>query len=293
MYCNNCGKNGHSFYQCQKPITSSGIVCFRIKNKNTNNKNANNKNTNNKNTNNKNTNNKNANNKNTSYEYLMICRKDSLGYVEFIRGKYSLYDREYLTNIINEMTIYEKNKLLANDFPTLWNELWGGKNNNQYKNEKITSNDKFDSLKKGINNNNGDSYNLEQLIHNSETNWKVPEWGFPKGRRNTDEQNIDCAKREFEEETGISKNDFKIIENIYPYDEIFIGSNMKSYKHKYFIAYMRNNIYDNTKYQTSEVSDMKWFSIDKCISTIRPYNFEKIKIIKNIDKLLNNYKLIL
>ena len=67
IYCNNCGKNGHVYHQCKLPITSIGIVAFRIKDK--------------------------------IPEYLMIRRKDTLGYVDFMRGKYSLSNKEYLLNL--------------------------------------------------------------------------------------------------------------------------------------------------------------------------------------------------
>ena len=68
--------------------------------------------------------------------------------------------------------------------------------------------------------------------------WGEPEWGFPKGRRNYHEKDISCALREFEEETGYKRTDLSIMQNIQPVEEIFTGSNYKSYKHKYFIAYM-------------------------------------------------------
>ena len=80
-FCNNCGKHGHLFHQCKNPITSIGIIVF--------------------------------NNDGPKTEYLMIRRKDSLGYVDFMRGKYPLFNKRYLLNIINEMTIIEKNKLLT------------------------------------------------------------------------------------------------------------------------------------------------------------------------------------
>ena len=38
-----------------------------------------------------------------------------------------------------------------------------------------------------------------------------PEWGFPKGRRNYQENDIDCATREWEEETGYSRNQIKMV----------------------------------------------------------------------------------
>ena len=91
-FCNNCGNNGHYFYQCKKPITSIGIIAI------------------------------NYDTYNKKHKYLMICRKDSLGYIEFIRGKYPLDDIEYIKNIINEMTIKEKNNLLTMGFKELWDK---------------------------------------------------------------------------------------------------------------------------------------------------------------------------
>ena len=29
QFCNNCGKQGHLYNQCKKPIISSGIIAFR------------------------------------------------------------------------------------------------------------------------------------------------------------------------------------------------------------------------------------------------------------------------
>ena len=37
---------------------------------------------------------------------------------------------------------------------------------------------------------------------------------------------------------------------------------------------------------------MKWMNLDETIEAIRPYNLERIALIKNIDKVLNKYSLI-
>ena len=29
QYCNNCGKQGHIYQNCKKPIISSGIIAFK------------------------------------------------------------------------------------------------------------------------------------------------------------------------------------------------------------------------------------------------------------------------
>ena len=44
-------------------------------------------------------------------------------------------------------------------------------------------------------------------------------------------------------------------------------------------------------YQTSEVGELKWMSYNECINKIRPYNLEKIEILKKLNKVLNNYTL--
>ena len=60
---------------------------------------------------------------------------------------------------------------------------------------------------------------------------------------NHNENDYECALREFCEETGFKSYTLNNIQNIVPYDENFTGSNYKSYKHRYFIMYMK---YENS-----------------------------------------------
>jgi 8-oxo-dGTP pyrophosphatase MutT (NUDIX family) len=263
-YCNNCGKMGHVYSKCNTSITSIGIILFRnIKNEGV-----------------------------ISREYLMIRRKDSLGYVDFMRGKYPMYNLNYLKNIINEMTINEKINLLGNDYKELWKNLWGDIISYQFKNEERISFDKFNQLKEGIIIKK-DQITLEGLILGSDTKWKETEWGFPKGRREYREKDLGCALREFEEETGIKSNKINLIENLLPYEENFTGSNYKSYKHKYYIGFLDNNIEYNLDYDKKEVSDIGWMKIEEVLEKIRPYNLEKKELIKKIDKVLEEYRLLI
>jgi 8-oxo-dGTP pyrophosphatase MutT (NUDIX family) len=195
-------------------------------------------------------------------------------------------------NIINEMTEYEKKLLLENDFEILWNDLWK-ENCNKYKNEKEISKKKFYYLKLGITNFN-DSYCLNECIKESTTSWKEAEWGFPKGRRDNTEKDIETAYREFTEETGIPNNKIAIIENIMPFEEMFTGSNFKSYKHKYYIATLNNSKINQSldNYQESEVGKIEWKTLEECLLSIRPYNLEKKEIITNVEKTLKKYVIV-
>jgi len=226
-------------------------------------------------------------------EYLMICRKDTLGFIDFMRGKYSVYNKEYIMNMIKQMTNDEKSRLLTDDFDELWKSIWGNEEiSNQYKMEEIVSREKFNSLRLGVVNKT-DFYKLSDIVGECSPGekWAEPEWGFPKGRRNFQEKDIDCALREFKEETGLTK--IRFIENLLPYEEIFTGSNYKSYKHKYFIGRMD---YPNTlitnDFEKSEVSKMTWKNYSECIQLIRPYNLEKKRMLSTIHAALTQYKIL-
>lgn len=264
-YCNNCGKKGHIFHQCKIPITSIGVIIFRLLE--------------------------------GKRQYLMIRRKDTLGYIDFMRGKYSVINKEYIMNMFKQMTVSEKEKLKTTDFDTLWKEIWGDNAiSSQYKTEEIASREKFNNLVNGVYINKSNLCTLSTLIDESNQYdiWEEAEWGFPKGRRNYQEKDYECALREMTEETGYSSNFMKNIKNVFPYEEIFTGSNYKSYKHKYFLMYM--NYEDSLKmgkYEVSEVSSMEWKTFEECIECMRPYNLEKKRLITNIETSLLKYKVYL
>ena len=222
-------------------------------------------------------------------QYLLIRRKHSLGFVEFMRGKYPVHNYTYLVNIFNEMSNEEKEKIKVLSFDKLWTYLWGEQIGIQYRGEEKISKEKFNLLKEGIENK--DSYNLDKIINESSSQWEETEWGFPKGRRNYQEKDLNCALREFEEETGYLRSNVKLLQNIIPYEEIFTGSNMKSYKHRYFVGHIDSSIKTTYQYQETEVSDVKWMSVEQCIKKIRPYNLEKISILNKVNKVLQQYRL--
>jgi ADP-ribose pyrophosphatase YjhB (NUDIX family) len=218
--CNNCGKTGHKIYECTLPSISIGVILFRIKN--------------------------------GKREYLMICRRESFGFIDIYK-KNKTFKKELMQTIINEMTIPEKNIIL----------------------KKPNKNDE-----------------IIDYISSSTTSWCEPEWEFPKGRRNPGEKDIECAIREFSEETGYSEKDIHLIENVLPFEEVFIGSNQKVYKQKYYLAFNKNNLDILDKFQKSEVSKVSWLTYEECIDIIRFYNVEKKDLLTNIENTLNECNLI-
>ena len=113
IFCNNCGKLGHLFHQCKVPITSIGIIPIRITKKV----------------------NPLTNKLENDVEIFIIKRKDTLSFVDFMRGKYSIEDKNYITNLLNNMTVNERQFILNNEFDSIWQYLWNYNTNNSYKNE--------------------------------------------------------------------------------------------------------------------------------------------------------------
>jgi len=134
---------------------------------------------------------------------------------------------------------------------------------------------------------NGYYYNLKSIVKKYAMNWAEPEWGFPKGRRNSNENNIETAIREFSEETGYTLNDITLFK--YPiFNELFIGSDNMKYKHTYYLAELKtenhNPTLDNTnKVQALEISDIGFFTLNECLNDkIRFYLHEKKRVIQKV-----------
>lgn len=234
--CNNCGFMYHNVKQCRTPITSNGVI--HIHNR----------------------------------KYLMIKRRKTLGYVDFMRGRYTK-NLAYIMNLVDEMTVQEKRDLLQHDFTFLSHDMWHAVH------EEASARDKFNEMKR--------EGTLKKLIESSTTSWDTQEWGFPKGRRNSNESEVACALREYEEETGNDKHSLILLKNVLPYEEIFIGSNYKAYKHKYYIVFGEPKVIKS--FQESEVSDLQWFTFEEALEKIRPYNIERKKVLTNVHRMVQEF----
>ena len=281
MYCGNCGKKGHTYKYCREPIISVGIIAFSISSVIIDND--------------SNlfslleTKQVNAKSLREDIKFLMICRKDSFGFVEFMRGRYSMDNLSYLKQLLMEMTQEERKRIQNTDFDTLWNKLWMNETKSQFRNEYKKSKKKFEMLRDGSN-----RYNLRYYDGLVSKCWREPEWGFPKGRRNLREVDLDCAKREFSEETGIPDHHYTILD-IPPITEEFMGTNNVRYRHIYYLAHfgeqLELKVDPDNKSQIAEVSSIGWMSLSEGLASIRPYNKEKKIALSQAYKCAENHYL--
>lgn len=272
--CTNCGKSGHSFRYCTAPVTSYGVIAIRMT----------------------------LNNEeiggdfctkkqlitgaesSSQIQFLLIQRRDSLSFVEFIRGKYATTDTEYLIRLFKGMTKKEHAKIREANFDELWKTLWGD-SHTTHKSDFDASKKRFEQIVS--------SGQLNEILIKGATEWNEPEWGFPKGRRNPHESDISCATREFFEETNLRKNQYSLINNIGPVIETFFGSNHVHYCHKYYLAICDPSV--NVKFNRHnshmirEISDIRWCTLDDALQKIRPENVEKREILLKVARILRNF----
>lgn len=295
--CSNCGLSGHINKQCAEPITSWGILLIKLNLDKFNSINHDNMS-------------KLSINNYTSIEinnmndlkefceykdmikFLLVRRKHSLGYSEFMRGRYLKDNINGIIYLFQQMTIEEINMIKNNTFEELWNEFWNvesnefNKKNIVNKREYLISKEKFEALK----NKDGVELPLDFYIRNIKPLYSTPEWGIPKGRKNKGETDISCAIREFCEETGYAHTDIKIIDGVMPIVENIIGTNGVSYRHIYYLAEdISNNIPCVNKTNNNEIGDIGFFTYDNALNILREYHIEKKNIIKNVFMFYMNF----
>lgn len=258
--CKNCNMPGHVHRNCGFPITSIGVILCR--------------------------------NIETRISMLMVRRKDTYGYVDFLRGKPDFQSTDSIQTLVDEMTVYEKKIICGitseDDVRELRKKMWGNFKL-QFRREES---DACSNIISFIQDNPG---TLSRMVLRSHTGWTEPEWGFPKGKREHRETDIRCALREFEEETGIGKQSINVLQNVRPIEEVYVGTDNRPYKHKYFIAVMKDDVAKSTvltEFQRSEISKMMWVDAAQIDTIMRPDNTKKKEVYTQVCNIFKKYKVI-
>jgi 8-oxo-dGTP pyrophosphatase MutT (NUDIX family) len=264
VVCSNCNGKGHFFKDCKKPIQSFGVlawtlvgddelrpdanVVFSIEEMKTLFK--------------------------TGKYMLRVCliqRKHTISFEAFVRGKYN--NGSELLIHRDRMTREERESIKTICWEGLYDQVMADKDVRYMQRERRRAKTMYESV------------NLQEFLDGATETLDEPSWEFPKGRRFSHETDIQCAAREFEEETNIKMTDVIIPCPEEWCDEEFCGTNQRIYKNKYYIALVRPGtkgpfIDPENAGQTSEVKNAKWFSYEDAMSILHHYCQEKRDVLQ-------------
>jgi 8-oxo-dGTP pyrophosphatase MutT (NUDIX family) len=212
-------------------------------------------------------------------QVLMIRRKDSMSFAEFMRGKYDPSNMEYVGVLFANMTLQEQTAIVCEPFDNLWRQLWGDDHSSP---EYTASRERFAQVDK------------DAMMRAHMSSFKEPEWGFPKGRRVRCESDIECAVREFNEETNIPRDAYTLLKDI-RLEETFMGLNGIRYRHIYFVALLTSpelvNLGQKMTYmQRREISGIGWKTFEECRGYVRPHHVERMNMVEVLENIVKTYE---
>lgn len=205
-----------------------------------------------------------------NYEILLVNKRLSYSFIEFINGNYTLKN---VRNLFNTMTVEEKNIILSIRYEFIYYYAYLSLEKdipiNRYQIYQINKKYYEKTFTKKI---------LEELI--SGTNSIETIWEFPKGRAHFNESPISAAQREFSEETGINNINFYEDE---PPDVCVMD---KIYKYVLYHANYEGSTHFSYKYNT-EIASVKWINFNNARKILK--SVELKKILKNCMKIAKKY----
>ncbi len=148
-------------------------------------------------------------------EALLVRKRFTYSYAEFIHGRYvPSKAREKNTNalrdvatLLNNMTREELLDVWSLNFAQMWYRAWLFGGNRDLYNKKAA---KFQTM--FMRDDGGAA--LRRMVTQARANGEVL-WEAPKGRRlHTREGDVFCAVRELREETGVDKNEYRILPGV-------------------------------------------------------------------------------
>lgn len=188
-------------------------------------------------------------------EALLVRNRFSYSLNYIVHGRYNHQSDEYMIRLLSGTTVDEKHDMLTLDYDRIWYRVWlhAKRPTNSY----VAGRRKFMAafvMDGGA--------RLRSLIARSGSSQLL--WEIPKGKKKyKNEPDIRCSIREFGEETGINRDDYKVFpEAIRRYSYFDDGA---KYTNIYYFALARPDLRVGVSFRTEqhfEISDIQWMDIN-------------------------------
>ncbi len=205
--------------------------------------------------------------KNNQLFFLLSQRRDSLNFIKVLRNLHR-FQKEDCVTMLEKITTDEIERIKNYDFDDVWEDLHIVKTNKVYITERHRARQNYKEMKTLV-----EEYDLKGD--------GSKEWGIPKGRRKRGETGYDCALREWNEETQLTKDILRIIDTRPFYYNLRYGD--KAVCVECWLAEVTTDPgiqKQQTKirsYVSSEVGDLKWSTLEEA-GTLLPNSIYEMLI---------------
>ena len=192
--------------------------------------------------------------RNGEMQILLVRKRYTYAFSAFVNGRYKSNAKAEILALLNKMTLEEKLDIRSLKFEQMWYRVWltNPRGAGYY-----TAKHKFESQFQA-----DGGVKLNKLMKKS-THYEELLWEIPKGRKKSSaEPEINCAIREFQEETQVEKRSYRISLDTYKLSYISDG---KRFTFIYYFALADNTadakISPTDSVQVGEISAIGWFSL--------------------------------
>jgi 8-oxo-dGTP pyrophosphatase MutT (NUDIX family) len=222
-------------------------------------------------------------------KYLIYQRRDNYEYIDILRGNWSTEDR--FRELSKALSVDERERLLSYTFRELWDDLWIVHGSRIHTEGYERAKKRYEQIKPV----------LHSILSDTNRQGSDPPWGFPKGKKlnpkeyskeeATEEEDTECALREFSEETRMPVDEILLWDTL-PFVETYRGNNDRMYSTHYYLA-EAPCILDVNKIETpgcirtialsEESADAMWVTFEEACTKINP---RRQNILKKINMII-------
>lgn len=208
---------------------------------------------------------------------VLLCnRRDTYRYIMLLNGIWS--NEHHIRELIQSMTQEERDRIVKYSFDELWDDLYVDHSLRVYVNRRPRN--KYLDKEKFIK-------SEAASLSPQECHTPMKMWEFSKGKKENNETNMECARREFEEETRLDSRLLRFV-NAAPVGIQFTGTDRRQYEVFYYVAELMAPVAIpdpltlpsdriRTSAHSGEVAEVQWVSVRDAACVISRMNQDVLR----------------